>query len=40
MFDQMKQKIQKICQTYEEPQIDDNGNLIKSVKETELGNDD
>ena len=32
VFEKMKQKIYRICQTYEEPQLDDNGNLIKQNK--------
>ena len=36
VFEKMKQKIYKVCQTYEEPQFDDNGNLIKQRKDKQL----
>ena len=39
-FEEMQQKIQRICQTYEEPQLDENGNLIKTRKETENKKDE
>ena len=37
-FEKMKQKIQRIAQTYEEPQLDEHGNLIKTTKE--IGKDE